>query len=67
MYALILFIAMAAVDDYRMGYIEFFGQKGIDVAAVRSSLPMKDGDLYREEAKRLITKAVLKDYWKQAD
>jgi hypothetical protein len=29
---------------YRIGYIEFFGQKGVDVAAVRTALPIHEGD-----------------------
>lgn len=37
---------MAARDRRPLGEIDFFGYKGIDLAAIRSALPFREGDLF---------------------
>jgi hypothetical protein len=38
--------AMSAADRKPLGKIDFFGYKGLDVAAIRSVLPFHEGDLF---------------------
>jgi hypothetical protein len=42
----------------RIGDIEFFGYKGLDIAGIRNALPLKEGDAYTEETKAAIRQAV---------
>jgi hypothetical protein len=44
----------------RIGDIEFFGYKGIDLAKVRAALPVHTGDPYSDEVETRITEAVVK-------
>ena len=37
---------MAAIECKPLGEIDFFGYKGIDLAAIRSALPFHEGDLF---------------------
>jgi hypothetical protein len=37
---------MSAADRRRLGEIDFFGYKGFDLAAIRSSLPFHEGDFF---------------------
>jgi hypothetical protein len=43
-----------------IGDIEFYGYKGIDVAALRKTLPVHEGDPYSDSTKKLVADAVLK-------
>jgi hypothetical protein len=38
--------AMLASDRRPLGEIDFFGYKGVDLAAIRSALPFREGDLF---------------------
>jgi hypothetical protein len=42
----------------RIGDIEFFGHKGIDVAKVREALPVREGDAYSDRTKTQVRQAV---------
>jgi len=60
---LMLSIAPAAEQggDARLGELEFFGHKGLDVDAVRSALPLREGDRFEPSAglKRVIAERVV--------
>src|SRR6202000_192560 len=55
---------MSAIDRRPLGEIDFFGYKGFDLAAIRSALPLHEGDLFppakvhADGLKRQITEAV---------
>ncbi len=42
----------------RIGDIEFFGYKGIDIAKVREILPVREGDKYSDRVRGLVRRAV---------
>jgi hypothetical protein len=54
----LLVLSATAWADDRIGGIEFFGYKGIDVEAVRKALPVHVGDAASKDAKSRIRKAV---------
>ncbi len=57
--AVIVLVALPAFGRDRIWDIEFFGYKGIDIEAVRKSLPVHEGDDYAgDETKRKVRKAV---------
>ena len=43
---------------YRIATIEFFGGKGIDISALRASLPVREGDEYSDRTGPLLRQAV---------
>ena len=49
----------------RLGDIEFFGHKGLDVAALRKSLPVHSGDEYTDGTKSLVSKAIVASIGKE--
>lgn len=55
---------MSAIDRRPLGGIDFFGYRGFDLAAIRSALPLHEGDLFppakvhTDGLKRQITEAV---------
>ncbi len=58
---------MSAIDRRPLGEIDFFGYKGFDLAAIRSALPFREGDLFpptnvkhSDDLKRQISHAVEK-------
>jgi hypothetical protein len=57
--SLLVALAFQAGQTYRIGTIEFFGHKGIDVAALRGTLPIHEGDEYEEAAMKRVRQAVL--------
>jgi hypothetical protein len=48
----------AAQAKYRVGAIEFFGYKGVDVDALRKTLPVHEGDWFLPGTKALVHDAV---------
>jgi len=52
--------AVPAFAADRIGHIEFFGHKGLDVARVRELLPVGEGDNYSDRTKSLVRQAVAK-------
>ena len=50
--------ALVCASD-RIGDIEFFGYKGLDVARIRTALPVHDGDEYSDVTKGQIRRAVV--------
>src|SRR5438045_3431148 len=42
----------------RIGDIEFFGCKGLDVAKIRSAMPVHEGDEYSDRTKNEVRQAV---------
>jgi len=53
----ILGVAPAVAKD-RIGDIEFFGYKGIDVTEIRRTLPVHEGDEYSDRTKGGVRRAV---------
>ena len=57
---------ISATDRRTLGEIDFFGYKGLDVAAIRSALPFHEGDLFpppkvhADELKRQVSQTVEK-------
>jgi hypothetical protein len=45
-------------QTYLIGTIEFFGHKGIDVAALRGALPIHEGDEYDEAAMKPVRQVI---------
>ncbi len=73
MAAVSVFSALALVDGaqppgFRVAAIEFFGQKGIDTAAIRAALPFREGDELPQEAgvKERVRAVVLQSIGKAA-
>jgi hypothetical protein len=50
--------ALVCATD-RIGNIEFFGYKGLDVARIRKAIPVHDGDEYSDVTKSQIRQAVV--------
>lgn len=50
--------AAPALAGDRIGDIEFFGYKGLDVATIRKTLPVHEGDEYSDRAKYRVRQAV---------
>ncbi len=50
--------AAQAIAGDRVGDIEFFGYKGLDVAKIREILPVREGDEYSDRTKELVRQAV---------
>jgi hypothetical protein len=56
---LIILIALPAIARDRIWDIEFFGYKGIDLEAVRKTIPVREGDDYSgDETKKKVQQAV---------
>jgi hypothetical protein len=55
---LLLLAACPAIASDRIGDIEFFGYKGLDVAKTREALSVHQGDGYSDHTKNLIRQAV---------
>jgi hypothetical protein len=55
---LLLVVTGCALANERIGDIEFFGYKGLDVAAVRIALPVHDADAYTASTREEIRHAV---------
>ena len=51
-------LSCPAVAANRIGDIEFFGYKGLDLARVRAALPIHQGDAYSPDAKIQVREAV---------
>lgn len=49
---------MPAIASDRIGDIEFFGYKGLDVAKIRELLPVHEGDKYSDQTKNVVRQAV---------
>jgi hypothetical protein len=56
---------ISASDQKRLGEIDFFGDKGFEIVAIRSALPFHEGDLFppakvkhSDDLKRQVTQAV---------
>jgi hypothetical protein len=56
--ALAVLTVLPALAGERIGAIEFYGYKGMDIAALRRTLPVREGDAYSGRTKDLIRKAV---------
>jgi hypothetical protein len=50
-------VALAIAGD-RIGDIEFFGYKGLDIAKIREALPAREGDEYSDQSKEQVRQAV---------
>jgi hypothetical protein len=55
---LFLVCAIAARSADRIGYIEFFGYKGLDLAAIRKAMPVHEGDAYSGQVKIQVRQAL---------
>jgi hypothetical protein len=55
---LLLLGATTAIAAERIGDIEFFGYKGLDIARLRATLPVKPGDEFSEQTENLIRRGV---------
>lgn len=55
-----LLLCAPAIASDRVGDIEFFGYKGLDVAMIREALPVREGDQYSDRTKNLVRQAVVK-------
>ncbi len=55
---LVLLGVMPAIASGRIGDIEFFGYKGLDIAKVRKALPVHEGDAYSDRTKSQVRQAV---------
>ena len=66
--ALMLLWAVPTLDgaDDRIAVIEFFGHKGVDTAALRTSLPVREGDEWSEGTKTRLREAVQRSTGKDA-
>jgi hypothetical protein len=51
-------VALAAEAADRIELIEFFGYEGIDLAAVRAALPVREGDVFDGKARAQVHEAV---------
>ena len=49
---------LRAIASGRIGDIEFFGYKGIDIAKVRKALPVHEGDAYSDRTKSQVRQAM---------
>jgi hypothetical protein len=49
-----------AVASNRIGDIEFFGYKGLDVAKIHKALPVHEGDEYSDRTKSQVREAVIR-------
>ncbi len=58
LYAAALLIAGTCSAESRIGGIEFFGYGGLDVAAIRSGLPLNEGTPWVEENRRVLREFV---------
>ena len=56
---LLAFVSLALRAEQRVGDIEFFGYKGINVDAVRKALPVHPGDPYSDTTKAAVKAAVI--------
>jgi hypothetical protein len=56
--ALVLLGAVQAVASERIGAIEFFGYKGLDVGYIRASLSVHEGEEYSDRTKAEVREAV---------
>ena len=72
MAAVSVFSALALLDGaqppgFRVAAIEFFGQKGVDTAAIRAALPFREGDELLQEAavKERVRAVVLQSIGKE--
>jgi hypothetical protein len=54
-----------AFADERISQIEFFGYKGIDAAAIRRALPVREGDLRTDAVEQRIRNAVVASIGKE--
>lgn len=55
---LVLFVVVPAIASGRIGDIEFFGYKGLDIAKIRKGLPVHEGDTYSDRTKSQVRQAV---------
>jgi hypothetical protein len=55
---------LGGADD-RIAAIEFFGHKGVDTAALRKALPVREGDEWSERAKTRLREAVARSIGKE--
>jgi len=62
---LFLFLCPAAFAAGRVGDIEFFGYKGLDLEKVRETLPVRKGDAFTDETKARIREAVMHQLGKE--
>jgi hypothetical protein len=56
--ALLLFAGLQALASDRVGDIEFFGYKGLDIAVLRKALPVHEGDEYSSRTQELVRQAI---------
>lgn len=66
--AILLFTIVTSAQEMHIGKIAFFGQEGIDVAAIRNALPIHEGgayptanadrDAWRQSVRDAVTKAI---------
>jgi hypothetical protein len=56
---LALLIIRPAIAGNRIGNIEFFGYKGLDVQDIRKALPVHQGDEYSDQTKSQVRRAVV--------
>ena len=50
----------------RIATIEFFGHRGVDIAALRTSLPVREGDEWSDDARTRVRDSVTRAIGKQA-
>jgi len=62
---LVLLGVMRAIASERIGDIEFFGHKGLDVERIRASLPVHEGEEYSDRTKSQVREAVAAAIGKQ--
>ncbi len=58
LYGAALLIAGTCSAESRIGGIEFFGYRGLDVEAIRSALPLNEGTPWVEENRRVLREFV---------
>jgi len=55
---LLLLAALPLLAGERIGDIEFFGYQGLDIAAIRSSLPVREGEEFSGQTRDKVRKAL---------
>ena len=63
---LVLLGGLSAIARDRIGSIEFFGYKGLDIAKIRETLPVHEGDEYSDATKTQVSQAMADAIGKEA-
>ena len=65
--ALLIAFAAPAIAKDRIGIIDFFGYKGLDIAKVREALPVREGSVLSDQTKDLGSPSGSWRDWQAAD